>query len=203
MITKRESAILRAVAALLKGMAERLEQRFTVLEARERGLDGAVGPQGPPGPEGPAGRDGRDGLPGRPGEKGADGINGLDGLGFEELDAQLGADGRTVTLSFRRGETVKAFPIRFDVVLDKGVFKPEQAYAKGDGVTYSGCFWIAQAETKGARPGEGPTHGTPWRLAVKSGRDGKTGPVGPKGADGLNGKDGKDATQLGPSGGKW
>jgi len=58
------------------------------------------------------------------------------------------------------------------LVIDRGVFRADGLYDKGDGVTFGGSFWIAQTETA-ARPGEGNTD---WRLAVKKGRDGKDKP---------------------------
>lgn len=64
-------------------------------------------------------------------------------------------------------ETRRTFP----VLLERGVFKPGQTYAPGDGVTYGGSYWIALRATDG-RPGEGNSD---WRLAVKRGRDGKDG----------------------------
>jgi collagen type III alpha len=190
-MTNRDHAILRAVAAFLKGFAGRIEQRFHVLELKERGLDGQPGEIGPPGPEGQPGRDGRDGLPGRPGEKGLDGKDGKDGLGFDAMFVEK-TSARGFTLVFQRGDERKEFPMHFDTVLDAGVFREEQAYEKGDGVTYAGCFWIAQKATKGERPGAGETS---WRMAVKAGRDGGKGPAGPAGKDGAPGKDGRNMNQ--------
>ena len=123
----------------------------------------------------PAGRDGRDGLPGA---KGADGINGkdgadgLDGLGFDDMSVEDDGDG-TATLKFVRGDQVKEFAIHLPRVVDKGVFHPEKAYVKGDGVTWGGSFWIAQKDA----PEGKPDGGDGWRLAVKRGRDGKDGVV--------------------------
>ncbi len=59
--------------------------------------------------------------------------------------------------------------IRTAVVLDRGVYRPEQKYAKGDGVTFGGSFWIAQVDELDDKPGISEQ----WRLAVKRGRDGK------------------------------
>lgn len=190
-MTNRDNAILRAVAAVLKGFAGRIEQRFHVLELKERGLDGQPGPSGPPGPEGPAGRDGRDGLPGRPGEKGLDGKDGRDGLSLENFSVEkIGA--RRFMLVLQHEGARKEVVINFDgVVLDAGVFREEKDYEAGDGVTYGGSFWIAQKDSKGQRPGTSDA----WRLAVKQGRDGKQGPAGPSGKDGAPGKDGRNMNQ--------
>lgn len=99
-----------------------------------------------------------------------DGEDGDDGLGFEDL--QVAFDGeRSVVLRFSRGETVKEFPLTLPAVIDRGVFKEGGTYARGDGVTWGGSFWIAQDETK-SKP-DAADGG--WRLAVKKGRDGKDG----------------------------
>jgi len=179
------------VVSAFKTLLDPLLARIVQLEARPvaqegpqgpTGADGAPGPMGPLGPVGPPGapgvpgRDGRDGVPGergldgQHGKDGAPGKDGADGLGFDDLDVAY--DGaRTVTLSFTRGERVKTFPLTMPIVLDQGVYQQGTTYQKGDGVTWGGSFWIAQAETD-AKPGEGAT---PWRLAVKAGREGKAG----------------------------
>ena len=131
------------------------------------------------------GRDGRDGLPGVKGADGLDGkdgANGLDGLGFDDLTVEDDGDGNA-TLKFMRGEQVKEFTIRLPRIVDKGVYRPENAYVKGDGVTWGGSFWIAQKDAPEGKPdgGEG------WRLAVKRGRDGKDGEHGQRGERGLPG----------------
>lgn len=126
----------------------------------------------------PAGRDGRDGLPGMKGADGLDGkdgANGLDGLGFDDLIVEDDGDG-TATLKFSRGEKIKEFTIRLPRVADKGVFRPEGEFRKGDGVTWGGSFWIAQKDAPEGKPGE--SGDTEWRLAVKHGRAGKDGAPG-------------------------
>lgn len=82
-----------------------------------------------------------------------------------------------LSISLSGGEKVeKEFVL--PVVLDRGVYRPEQKYSKGDGVTFAGSFWIAQVDEPTEKPGI-PAPGTPagatgeWRLAVKKGRDGK------------------------------
>lgn len=105
-------------------------------------------------------------VDGLPGEKGEPGQDGKDGLGFDDLTVEHDGE-RGVVLRFQRGDVVKEFPLTFDVVLDRGVYKAGQEYAKGDAVTWGGSLWIAQKETS-AKP-----EGGDWRLAVKRGRDGK------------------------------
>ncbi|MNY32598.1 hypothetical protein D3C86_1668240 [compost metagenome] len=56
------------------------------------------------------------------------------------------------------------------VVLDRGYYREGDAFEKGDGVTFGGSYWIAQATTR-TKPEIGNAE---WRLAVKKGRDAKT-----------------------------
>lgn len=125
----------------------------------------------PPAP----GRDGRDGLPGIKGADGKDGVDGRDGLGFDDLTVEDDGDG-TATITFARGEQVKTFAIHLPRVVDKGVYRPDGEFRKGDGVTWGGSFWIAQKDAPAGKPGE--SGDTEWRLAVKRGRDGKDGAPG-------------------------
>jgi integrin beta 3 len=193
------------VIATVKAALTHILVRVEALEERAA----IPGPPGPPGLkglpgqdglEGPPGRDGRDGLsiPGPTGETGLpgrDGANGKDGMDGTLEQLSMTYDGaRTVTFRRATGEAIPGGTIRVPWVLDQGVYQGGQAYEKGDGVTFGGSFWIAQAETS-AKPGEGAT---PWRLAVKAGRDGRP---GKDGKDGINGKDGKDADIRG--GPKW
>lgn len=184
-------AIARGFVPALTEVFTRISERLTALEAKERGLDGAVGPQGPKGEQG---RDGRDGLPGLPGQNGADGrpgVDGKDGLGFDDL--KVVTDGRRrTTYRFIQGDRIREFTVVTATVLDCGVWSEERAYEKGDAVTWASSWWIAQQDIeKAQKPGEGQTA---WRLAVKRGRDGKegkqgpAGPVGPKGDKGDPGR---------------
>jgi collagen type III alpha len=99
--------------------------------------------------------------------------------------------GRTLVLSFQRGETAVRRELVTDIVLDRGVWREGQ-FKKGDGVTWAGSFFIAQRDTD-AKP-EGPESG--WRLAVKRGRDGKDGKAGEKGERGGEGRPGRDGRQV-------
>ena len=76
---------------------------------------------------------------------------------------------RKIIFRFSRGGSVKEFPISFPVLIDRGVYKADLQYEKGDGVTYGGSFWICQKDRPGSKPGED----SDWRLAVKRGRDAK------------------------------
>lgn len=186
-------------------------------EKGEQGPKGDPGEPGPAGKDGRDGKDGKDGVgladavidrdgqlvvtmtdgrakalgivvgkDGAPGERGADGRDGKDGLGFDDLSVEQ-RDDRTFVFRFARGEQVKEFAFSVPVVIDRGVYRPENAYAKGDGVTWGGSFWIAQKDTS-----EKPGDGDGWRLAVKKGRDGRDGKDGERGERGPEGKPGKD-----------
>lgn len=95
--------------------------------------------------------------------------DGRDALQLEHFELALADDGRTVTLSLRAGDVVVEKALRLPTIIDRGVFGHDKAYDQGDGVTYGGCFWIAQKDSPEGVPGGGPD----WRLAVKKGRDGR------------------------------
>jgi len=59
--------------------------------------------------------------------------------------------------------------IKVAALVDKGVFRAEEGYEAGDGVTWGGSFFIAQKDAPLGKPGEPGCDG--WRLAVKRGRD--------------------------------
>jgi integrin beta 3 len=114
---------------------------------------------------------GKDGLPGRDGKDALNGKDGTDGLGFDDLQV-IQRDEKTVLLRFSRGEKIKEFTLFFPVIIDRGVYKTDSVYARGDGVTYGGSFWICQKDKTSSKPGEDAN----WRLAVKRGRDARIEP---------------------------
>lgn len=122
-------------------------------------------------------------VPGPPGEP---------GLGFDDFDIEHDGE-RRFTFRMTRGEQRKEWVFDVPAMIDRGVYKAEENYSRGDGVTYSGSWWIAQGVTKG-KPGEPGSEG--WRLAVKRGRDGKDGKDGERGPPGPEGKPGRDLTQM-------
>jgi len=125
--------------------------------------------------------------------------DGRDGFSLDDFDAELLDDGRTVRLSFSRGDVSQVKELRLATVIDAGIYRAdrEEPYFKGDGVTWDGCFWVAQKDMPEGKPGAS----TDWRMAVKKGRDGK-GTKGDKGDPGKNGRPGRDLTQLGFNGEK-
>lgn len=179
---------------------EAVTKAVALIPAPKDGKDGRDGKDAEPGPAGKDGRDGldvkdlfradggklvavmsdgttkdlggfvgKDGESGKDGSDGRDGLNGKDGrdgFGFDDLDLVETEAG--VMLRFVRGDQTKDF--RLPIVIDRGVFNADKSYAKGDGVTWGGSFWIAQEETQ-----DKPDSGKGWRLAVKKGRDGRDG----------------------------
>lgn len=118
----------------------------------------------------PVPKDGRDGR---------DGKDGRDALEVEDFDLQHDGDGG-ITLRFARGDVVKEFSLRLPALVDCGVYKADERYLRGNGVTFGGSFWIAQKDVPAGKPGESAD----WRLAVKKGRDGRDGEKGERGDPG-------------------
>jgi hypothetical protein len=102
------------------------------------------------------------------GHDGIDGKDGLDGLGFDDLRVEHDGE-RAFTFICERGEQRKEFTFTVPVVLERGVYKADRTYERGDAVTADGSYWIAQKDAPTGKPGQSPD----WRLAVKKGRDGK------------------------------
>jgi integrin beta 3 len=180
-------AIAKALLPALSEAFTRFHERLLVVEAKERGLDGAPGPMGPAGPKGDPGRDGRDGLPGLAGANGIDGRDGADGMGFDDLKhLSVLQDGslRKFTFVYEKGEIRRelgTFTVPF--LIYRGIWDGTKTYEQGDCTTYSGGIWYAHETQTGVRPGNGST----WQLCVKSGDRGK---------DGLQGKAGRDGKDM-------
>ncbi len=179
------TVIARGLVPVLRECLGAINERLTLLDAKERGLDGATGPMGP---DGKPGRDGQPGVPGHDGQvgpKGADGTHGRDGT-LDNIKL-VRVDLRTVRFCFKDGTAIEGGELRLPVVLDQGIHVAGHTYEQGDGVSYGGQWWIAQKETT-TTPGLAPFDD--WRLAVRRGRDGKegregkAGPVGPRGEHG-------------------
>ena len=104
------------------------------------------------------------------GKDGRDGSDGRDGLGFDDLSVDHDGE-RGLTIKFTRDDICKEFKVSIPVAIDRGVYKADAAYERGDGVSFGGSFWIAQKNAPDGKPGMSGD----WRLAVKKGRDGKDG----------------------------
>lgn len=120
-------------------------------------------------------------LPGPPGERG---LPGRDGFVPKEMSITSPDGGRTLVFTYKRDAEINVQEVKTDMVLDRGVWR-EGTFAKGDGVTWGGSFWIAQADTT-SKP---ESNNSEWRLAVKRGRDGKDGKNGERGIEGKPGRD--------------
>jgi hypothetical protein len=93
-----------------------------------------------------------------------------DAVSLDAFDLSLGEDGRTVTVRMNAGDEVLEKSLKIPCIIDRGIFgKSAERYEAGDGVTYGGCFWIAQKDNPEGTPGAS----SDWRLAVKKGRDGR------------------------------
>ncbi|MBD9640745.1 hypothetical protein IB277_31090 [Ensifer sp. ENS07] len=102
---------------------------------------------------------------------GKDGEPGKDGFSLSDFDATLMDDGRTVLLSFERGEQSFKVELGIPVMIYRGVHR-EGTYRKGDTVTWGGSLWHCDADETTEKPDSSAKH---WTLAAKKGRDGKDG----------------------------
>lgn len=114
---------------------------------------------------------------------GKDGADGKDGIGFDDVRVDYDGD-RGFSIVFEKDGREIRHDVRVPVVIDRGVYKSEAEYEKGDGVTHQGSYWIAQSESPEVAPGLSDD----WRLAVKKGRDGRHGKDGEKGERGAPGR---------------
>jgi hypothetical protein len=188
---ERELAPLKAENATLVERIAALEAR----PAPEKGDPGEKGADGKDGANGVDGKDGLNGSDGRGvkdllidrngqliatmddgelkalgpiiGKDGEPGKDGRDGFGFDDLDACVLDDDRTVELSFKRGDEEKAFTFKWPTVIYRNVFKEGEQYDQGDMVTWAGSLWHCDKATT-SKPGTDD-----WTLAAKKGRDGK------------------------------
>ena len=76
---------------------------------------------------------------------------------------------RTMTLCAADGVPLDGGVIVMPILIDRGVYRGDLAYARGDVVSFAGSLFIAQTDQP-STPEDGS--GT-WRLAVKRGRDAK------------------------------
>ena len=176
-------------------IADAVAKAVSDLPPPEPGPPGEKGERGEPGEKGADGQDGADGRDGADGSgiadllrdhegnlvasftdgrlknlgpiQGKDGKDGRDGFGFEDLDACVLDDDRTIELSFRRGDEEKAFTFKWPTCIYRNVFREGEQYERGDMVTWAGSLWHCDTPTKD-KPGT-----ESWTLAAKKGRDGK------------------------------
>jgi hypothetical protein len=106
---------------------------------------------------------------------------------FKTMSLGTPDDGRTLVFGFDVGGQPVSHEIKTALMLDRGVWRAGP-FAKGDGVTWRGSFFIAQDDTTEA---DQPEVSKTWRLAVKRGRDGTDGKNGEKGQPGIQGPRGE------------
>ncbi len=95
-------------------------------------------------------------IPGPQGEKGE---KGEAGFGFTDLTY----DGER-RLIFKCFDDQKTFVM--PILIDRGVWKLDKAYERGDCISYDGGLWSAQVDSQGEKPGISKG----WRLMVKQPR---------------------------------
>lgn len=103
------------------------------------------------------------------GKDGRDGVDGKDGVGFDDLALEHDGE-RGFTFRLIRGDEVREYGFTIPAVLDRGVYREDNDYLKGDAVSFGGSLWIAQRDLPPGKPGQCDG----WRLAVKKGRDGRS-----------------------------
>lgn len=91
-------------------------------------------------------------------------VKGQDALPIQGLSVDY--DGLR-TISLKLGDTEQK--LKLPVPIDRGVYRDDENYEKGDSVSWAGSLWIAQVDDPQGKPEQSPD----WRLAVKRGRDAK------------------------------
>lgn len=91
----------------------------------------------------------------------------VEGIAELRIEQPSGREFTLVARTSSGAEVSKS--IKVAALVDKGVFRAEESYEAGDGVTWGGSFFIAQKDAPIGKPGEPGCDG--WRLAVKRGRD--------------------------------
>lgn len=92
--------------------------------------------------------------------------------GLKSFEVQAGDDPREVSVCYAMTDSpTKSLGVRVPMVIEKGIYRPQETYSTGDGVTYGGSFWIAKRDGVSSSPG---TVEGDWRLSVKKGRDGRS-----------------------------
>jgi hypothetical protein len=91
----------------------------------------------------------------------------VDGIAELRIEQPSGREFTLVARTSSGAEVSKS--IKVAALVDRGVFRADEGYEAGDGVTWGGSFFIAQKDAPLGKPGEPGCDG--WRLAVKRGRD--------------------------------
>jgi hypothetical protein len=77
---------------------------------------------------------------------------------------------RSLTLRMTRGDLMHEQTITLPIPLYRGAWKPDQEFAAGDVVSFSGAAWVAERSTM-AKPGADDDG---WRLCVKAAWKGRS-----------------------------
>jgi hypothetical protein len=193
------------VIEALRSMPEAFDaavQRYLEQHPPAAGKDGEPGKPGKDGAPGKDGEPGRDGvgvasalidragnlvitcsngatceLGAVVGKNGDPGRDGRDGFSLSNFDATLMDDGRTVLFSFEGADQSFAVELAIPAMIYRGVWREDQAYERGDTVTWAGSLWHCDADDTSEKPDGSEKH---WTLAAKRGRDGKDASVKPE-----------------------
>jgi len=96
------------------------------------------------------------------------GSDGRDALPIGNVN--LAYDGeRSIMLYLGDGEKTIKQELILPIPIDRGVYREDTPYRKGDVVTWAGSMWICQLDD----PTGKPESSKDWRLSVKRGRDAK------------------------------
>lgn len=98
--------------------------------------------------------------------------DGVDGLGFENFDATVDMDSKTLRFVFsREGVEPKSFEFFIPWLNHKGVYRAADKYLQGDCVTRGGHTWMAVKTDPAGEPMDGASND--WRMIVRRGSDGR------------------------------
>lgn len=96
------------------------------------------------------------------------GQDGKDGLELKSFRAAYDGE-RSLILYLDDGVTRYKEELTLPIPIDRGVYKEELSYRRGDSVSWAGSMWVCQVDNPSGRPEQS----SDWRLAVKRGRDAK------------------------------
>jgi hypothetical protein len=193
-IAGREAVVIEQLKVEFDAKVKQVQESFSVI----KGEKGESGKDGIDGKDGERGQDGKDGISPSADEvaKSMEGIfskwvldferkadlvlekaidripkpkDGKDALELSDFNLELLEDGRTVKMSLVRGDEIKEKTVKLATILDKGVYRDDATYEKGDSVSYGGSAYICQVDNPDGKPAASKD----WRLQVKRGRDGR------------------------------
>jgi hypothetical protein len=64
-------------------------------------------------------------------------------------------------------------PLRVPGFVDREVYRPQERYLCGDGVSFGGHYWVARIDGATLPPGSGTEASKHWRMVVRRGKQGE------------------------------